>query len=88
MTAQHKWEYKTISVPTLNSQEVTQAEIRHVASAGRGQDLAKALAKWRVAIDAEINALGSQGWELISVWNSHFGSSGACELMTFKRHIS
>lgn len=83
MSTKENWEYKTILCPTLDSMEITMAGISQVTGSGPG--VGAAVLKWGRVIDRELNELGSEGWELVSVWKSQFGDQGVCEWMIFKR---
>lgn len=83
MPMQGIWEYKTILCPALDSLEISRAVINEMAKQGPG--LGAAVVNWGTKIDRELNTLGSQGWELVTVWKSQLGEQGMCEWMTFKR---
>jgi hypothetical protein len=80
-----RWQYKTIMCPTLSEYEISMAGLNQALR--KGQGIAAGVTKWRELIDQELNALGSEGWELVSIWKSHFGDQGTCEWLTFKRLI-
>ena len=80
-----RWQYKTIMCPTLPEHEISMAGIAQVT--GRGQGIALSIGKWRDLIDQELDALGSEGWEIVAIWKSQFGDHGTCDWMTFKRLI-
>jgi len=85
MTTEDRYEYKTILCPTLDNLEISMAYINEVAKQGPG--LGAAVLKWGDKIDQELNSLGSQGWQLVSIWKSQLGDQGTCEWMTLKRAI-
>jgi hypothetical protein len=52
---------------------------------GGGQPVGTTVFKWGKAIDRELNSLGSDGWQLVTIWKFQFGDKGCCDWMTFKR---
>ena len=83
MTTEEQWEYKTILCPTLSTMDITGAAINQMGGVKGG--IGAAVRKWGQIIDHELNSLGSQGWQLVSIWKSQLGNQGTCEWMTFKR---
>lgn len=88
MPSAEKWEYKTIGQPSVDEWLAGDPQLTLQSAAGRSHG--QVIDKHGAYMDRALSALGQQGWELVSMWQSQpsqlFGYS--VNWLTFKRRLA